>query len=81
MFGPLGMPELLIILVIAVIVFGPSKLPELGRSLGKGIAEFKRATAEPTSAEEDRPVTPASEPAAPSAEASAVRSTPPQQTP
>src|SRR4051812_39842692 len=46
MFGSLGMPELVIILVIALIVFGPRKLPELGRSLGKSIGEFKRASNE-----------------------------------
>lgn len=40
------MPELIVIFVIALIVFGPKKLPELGRSLGKGIAEFKKATNE-----------------------------------
>jgi sec-independent protein translocase protein TatA len=46
MFGSLGMPELIVIFVIALIVFGPRKLPELGRSLGRGIAEFKKATSE-----------------------------------
>ena len=46
MFGSLGMPELIVIFVIALVVFGPRKLPELGRSLGRGIAEFKRATNE-----------------------------------
>ena len=42
----LGAPELIVIFVIALIVFGPKKLPELGKSLGKGIAEFKRASNE-----------------------------------
>jgi sec-independent protein translocase protein TatA len=46
MFGSVGMPELLIILVIALIIFGPRKLPELGRSLGKSLGEFKRASNE-----------------------------------
>ena len=46
MFGSIGMPELVIILVIALIIFGPRKLPELGRSLGKSIGEFKRASNE-----------------------------------
>src|SRR5438477_10211632 len=46
MFGSIGMPELIIIFVIALIIFGPRKLPELGRTLGKSLAEFKRATNE-----------------------------------
>ncbi len=46
MFGNIGMPELIIIFVIALIIFGPRKLPELGRSLGKSINEFKRASNE-----------------------------------
>jgi len=46
MVGSIGMPELVIILVIALIIFGPRKLPELGRSLGKSLGEFKRASNE-----------------------------------
>jgi sec-independent protein translocase protein TatA len=42
--GPLGFPELIIIFVVALLVFGPRKLPELGRSLGRGLSEFKRAS-------------------------------------
>jgi sec-independent protein translocase protein TatA len=44
--GSIGMPEMLVILVIALIVFGPRKLPELGKSIGKSLAEFKRASNE-----------------------------------
>ena len=46
MFGSIGMPEMIIILVIALIVFGPRKLPELGKSLGRSINEFKKASNE-----------------------------------
>ena len=46
MLGSIGMPELIVIFVIALVVFGPRRLPELGRSLGRTIAEFKRATSE-----------------------------------
>jgi Tat protein translocase TatB subunit len=44
--GPLGFQELILIFVVALIFFGPRKLPELGRSLGKSMAEFKRASNE-----------------------------------
>jgi TatA/E family protein of Tat protein translocase len=44
MFGSIGMPELIIIMVIALIIFGPRKLPELGKSLGRSLNEFKKAS-------------------------------------
>ena len=46
MFGRLGLPEVLIILVIIIVLFGASRLPEIGRGLGKGIRNFKDATKE-----------------------------------
>lgn len=51
--GSIGVPELIIIFVVALIVFGPRKLPELGKSLGKGLAEFRRASNELRSTIED----------------------------
>jgi len=44
--GSIGVPEMIIIFIVALIVFGPKKLPELGKSLGKGLAEFRRASYE-----------------------------------
>ena len=42
----LGFPEIVIIFIVALVIFGPRKLPELGRSLGKGLSEFKKASNE-----------------------------------
>ena len=46
MFGSLGVWEIALILVVALLLFGPRKLPEIGRTLGKGLAEFKKASNE-----------------------------------
>lgn len=46
MLGSIGLPELLVILFIALLLFGPGKLPEVGRSLGKTVHEFRKALAE-----------------------------------
>lgn len=46
MFGPLGLPEILFILVIALLIFGPKRLPEIGRTVGKALSEFRRASEE-----------------------------------
>lgn len=44
--GPIGVTEMIFIFVLALLIFGPKKLPELGRSFGKGLAEFRRASSE-----------------------------------
>jgi TatA/E family protein of Tat protein translocase len=82
MFGSIGMPELIIIFVIALIIFGPRKLPELGRSLGKSLAEFKRASNELKSTleeeiriEEQQQRTEAAKPAVPAPAASVPQET------
>jgi sec-independent protein translocase protein TatA len=46
MIGGIGMPEMLVILVIVLVLFGAGKLPEIGAGLGKGIRNFKKATSE-----------------------------------
>src|SRR5205809_7152080 len=88
MFGSLGMPELIVIFVIALIIFGPRKLPALGRSLGKSIAEFKKASNELKSTleeeirlEEQRSTLEASKTAAPPPAASPVTTTMPHAEP
>ncbi len=46
MFGPIGGPEMVVILIIALLIFGPRKLPDLARGLGKGLAELRRTSAD-----------------------------------
>ncbi len=46
MFGSIGFPELLVIMTIALLIFGPKKLPEVGRSIGKAIREFRKTSDE-----------------------------------
>jgi sec-independent protein translocase protein TatA len=46
MFGSIGFPEMMIILIVALLVFGPKKLPEIGKSVGKAIREFKKTSEE-----------------------------------
>ncbi|HED24139.1 MAG TPA: twin-arginine translocase TatA/TatE family subunit [Firmicutes bacterium] len=46
MFGKIGLWEILLVLLVALIIFGPAKLPELGKSIGNGLREFKKATRE-----------------------------------
>jgi len=44
MFGSIGLPELILIFVVALLLFGPRKLPDIGRSLGRALGEFRRAS-------------------------------------
>ena len=84
MIGSLGMPELLFILVLALLIFGPRKLPEIGRTMGKAMGEFRRATrdlkrtldTEISAEEASRPVNPAQVTPAPSAELPSGPATP-----
>ncbi|CAM2010976.1 twin-arginine translocase TatA/TatE family subunit [Acanthopleuribacter pedis] len=59
MFGPVGLQEIIVILLVAFLVFGPKRLPEIGRSLGRGLREFKKNTTglvDSISDELDKPV-------------------------
>jgi sec-independent protein translocase protein TatA len=60
--GPLGWPEIIIILVVLLLLFGAKRLPEMGRSLGRGMREFKEAVT--TSEPESKELTPTPTPAA-----------------
>lgn len=51
--GPIGIPELIVIFILALLIFGPKKLPELGRNLGKALTEFRRASNDLRHAVED----------------------------
>ena len=68
MFGQIGMSELLVILVIVLLVFGPKKIPELARNLSRGLNEFRRAAEEvkeELTLDPDAPARPGARPAPP----------------
>jgi sec-independent protein translocase protein TatA len=64
MFG-IGFPELLVILVVCLIVFGPGKLPEIGEALGKGIRDLQRALKQPPEIDVTPPPQPRADPPKP----------------
>ncbi len=64
MFG-IGFPELLVILVVCLLIFGPGKLPEIGEALGKGIRDFQRALKKPPEIEVTPSQTPVKDPEEP----------------
>ena len=56
--GPIGMPELVIVLVIVILIFGPKKIPELARSVGQAIRGFKQSTREAEHEDSQKPSAP-----------------------
>ncbi|MDX1503424.1 MAG: twin-arginine translocase TatA/TatE family subunit [Thermoanaerobaculia bacterium] len=86
--GPLGLPELIFILVLALLIFGPRRLPQVGRTLGKAMGEFRRATSELTrtlnaevALEEERPRRPAPAPTPGGAATPSAAATPREESP
>jgi sec-independent protein translocase protein TatA len=58
MFGSLGLPELLVILLIVIIIFGANKLPQLGRGLGQGMKNFKDSIKDASAPDDNKPAPP-----------------------
>jgi sec-independent protein translocase protein TatA len=53
LFGPIGLPEMLIILVIIMLIFGASRLPEIGKGIGQGIKNFKGSIKDPVDSQKN----------------------------